>query len=1139
MEDRVEKKSGLSGWLKWLLGILLALIILLGGTVTAIVVLLKPEQLTELVETYAPRFINGEVKVKRVELTFWHTFPRLTVDVDSLTLISHALDSLPAEFKKELPSWSDTLLTIDKFQGNLNLKKLMKGNLEIYGITIDNPSVNIVTAKEGISNYDIINTTEEDSDTTAFIRSVALDHFIIKGSGPLRYCSIPDTLFLEALIRNVDVNGEEAPSYNLVTGGTVKGTLLEPFEIKELDFSVDARASYGFTEGLSSLTIYNLDAQIDSLSTSLSVSALLSRDSVRIESFKASVRNITPEGVKGFLPIEVKKDLASLHSNLNGAVNVEMTEPYSFAIADSITASSLPIPSAVIDIDIPRCHVRWPSQRLNIDNFILKTRVTVNGNNLNDSRIELERLLVDGQAIDVDMRALVTRPIGNISVAGEIKGRVFLDRLPPMAFSQFPGRLSGTVGMNTKFRLRKNDLTPNNFHKIFARGTVSLRDMDVRMGHEHQDGAEDSLRLYTPLAMLHFDSNKAVDANGVMVDSLLEVTVNADSLYYAGDGMVVSISSLNTALGSKNIAQSSDTTRINPFGGTLTAGRFRLVSEVDSTRFSVRDMTVKGSVSRFEGLDRVPRLNLDISARRISAAEPDIRISVNQPVFSLNANINPRREGRQRHRRDETRGNDSVPTVGDAMDNHRHVREPRGGDADSLATGLRSLLRRWNVKGNFTARRARVFTPAFPLNNTLSNLDLSFTTDSIELKSMKLKAGASDFNISGTVAGIKRSMSTRRRSPIEMQFNMTSDTIDIDELSRAVFAGAAAERDTSLWTASVDETEDVNNVLSVDTTATAALIISPYMDAVLEFRSKNVLYAGMMLHDFSGELGMWDQAIHLHDLNASSPMGDLSLSALYSAPSAENLEFGMGMELQDFHLERFLQVTPAVKELLPALSDLSGIINADIAMTTRLDSDMDFIIPSMEADIKIDGDSLVLLDADTFKTMSKWLFFKNKKRNLIDHMSVQLQVDSSQIVIFPFIFNIDRYKLGVMGTNDLDMNFSYHVSVLKSPIPFKFGINISGNLDKYKIKLGGAKIKENTTVERVAINSETRINLINQLENVFRRGANSSTQKVHVHKDKTHADNIQSELEKDDSTHLSDEQKLELETIDTDNDTTE
>lgn len=43
------------------------------------------------------------------------------------------------------------------------------------------------------------------------------------------------------------------------------------------------------------------------------------------------------------------------------------------------------------------------------------------------------------------------------------------------------------------------------------------------------------------------------------------------------------------------------------------------------------------------------------------------------------------------------------------------------------------------------------------------------------------------------------------------------------------------------------------------------------------------------------------------------------------------------------------------------------------------------------------------------------------------------------------------------------MNFKYHISILKSPLPFKAGVNISGNLDKMKIRVGKAKYKDDVT----------------------------------------------------------------------------
>ena len=124
--------------------------------------------------------------------------------------------------------------------------------------------------------------------------------------------------------------------------------------------------------------------------------------------------------------------------------------------------------------------------------------------------------------------------------------------------------------------------------------------------------------------------------------------------------------------------------------------------------------------------------------------------------------------------------------------------------------------------------------------------------------------------------------------------------------------------------------------------------------------------------------------------------------------------------------------------------------------------------------------------------MAKWLMFKDKQHNLIKHMSVSFLVEDNMLRVYPFIFDIDRYRLGVRGYNDLDFNFDYHVAVLKSPLPFKFGINIKGSPDKYKIRVGGAKFKADEAVDRPVVVDSARVNLIGQIEDIFRRGVSRS-----------------------------------------------
>ena len=407
-----------------------------------------------------------------------------------------------------------------------------------------------------------------------------------------------------------------------------------------------------------------------------------------------------------------------------------------------------------------------------------------------------------------------------------------------------------------------------------------------------------------------------------------------------------------------------------------------------------------------------------------------------------------------------------------------------------IDSGNRRMLRRWDFNGHIKAKSGRVVTPYFPLRNRISNIDLHFSQDSIQLHNLSYQAGQSDFLVNGTISNLRRALIGRRNNTLGVSLTMVSDTINVNEIVRALFAGGsvAQQADSAMiWGDDVDTmSPEITDM--ADTVQSAPLLVPRNLDARFRMKADNVLYSDLVLHSFKGNLLVYDGAVNLRNLAASTDIGSIRLDGLYAAPSVDELRFGLGMKVSRFRLDRLTAIVPAIDSLLPVMKGFEGIVNADVAVTTDIAPDMDIEIPSLRAAIKIDGDSLVLLDADTFKMLSKWLFFKNKKRNMIDHMDVEVVVENSAIEIFPFMFDIDRYRLGVMGYNDLAMNLDYHVSVLKSPMPFKFGINIKGTPDDMKIRLGGAKFKENMVVERQAIADNTRINIVKQIDNVFRRG---------------------------------------------------
>jgi hypothetical protein len=177
------------------------------------------------------------------------------------------------------------------------------------------------------------------------------------------------------------------------------------------------------------------------------------------------------------------------------------------------------------------------------------------------------------------------------------------------------------------------------------------------------------------------------------------------------------------------------------------------------------------------------------------------------------------------------------------------------------------------------------------------------------------------------------------------------------------------------------------------------------------------------------------------------------------------------------------------------LSSFKGMVNSQVAATASLDSTMNIILPSLNAACRISGKNMVLLDGETFSDIAKTLKFKNRETNLVENISVELLIRNNQIEIFPFVMQIDRYKTAISGIHNLDMSFNYHISVLKSPIPFRVGINVRGDLantSKMKIGIGKARYKDTNLPTYVTVIDNTRVNLRTQIDSFIQHGIDAA-----------------------------------------------
>jgi len=546
-----------------------------------------------------------------------------------------------------------------------------------------------------------------------------------------------------------------------------------------------------------------------------------------------------------------------------------------------------------------------------------------------------------------------------------------------------------------------------------------------------------------------------------------------------------------------------------PMAGNFTAAMLEYAA-LDSSTITLREVKTNLRMRPQRENRALPTIRFDTEVARLSMRGADgSRFGVRDASIELTANRND--PNQQQGRRQTTpRQLDSLqrlfPNVErDSLAEHARRQRRANRQADDFAsedidlqnTEIGAILRDWALEGNVKSRSGRIVTPAFPLRTRLQNIDLAFTSNDATLQNADISLGESRINITGKVDNIRRAMNTGRGLRVETLIK--ADTLDINELllaaqSGAAFAESSEEQKSAIAKAQDDdELERIIQEMSEGREEVPQLLVIPSnvsVDARLDVR--NGKYANITIGQLTGGLLMRDRVLQLNDITAKTSMGEINLTALYATRSKTDITMGVDLEFKDIQVEDFIALIPTVDSLAPMLSSFRGIVNSQIAATMSLDSTMDVILPSINASCRIRGQNMVLLDGKEFAEIAKALRFRNREENQVDSIAVEMLISDNQVRIFPFIMEMDRYRVAVSGIQNLDMSFNYHISVLRSPIPFRLGVNISGSEDKMRFGIGRARYRENNMPTHVTVIDETRINLRSQIDNFLQHGVDAA-----------------------------------------------
>lgn len=360
---------------------------------------------------------------------------------------------------------------------------------------------------------------------------------------------------------------------------------------------------------------------------------------------------------------------------------------------------------------------------------------------------------------------------------------------------------------------------------------------------------------------------------------------------------------------------------------------------------------------------------------------------------------------------------------------------PKGGD---------NLLLKWNPRLSVNMQHAQVDLVDWEQNIEIPEIDFAYTNRECKIEESKLIIGNSDFALTGELRNIGRWM--RNKGVLEGELNFVSEQTDADQLLALLSAEEGTEEEA--------ETENKQTETSNEKTESEPFLVPKNVDLTLNTEIKKATAFGQTATNLGGKIYMKDGTLVLEEMGFICNAARLQLTAMYRTPRRNHIYVGFDYHMLDVNIQELVNMIPQIDSMMPMLRSFKGEAEFHLAAETYTNAKYEIKPSTIRGAASIFGKDLVVLDSETFSTISKLLMFSKKTENKVDSISAEMTIYKKEIDVYPFCVSIDNYMVALGGRHNLDMTFNYDVNVLS---PIYLGVNVSGNLDNLDIKLAPCK----------------------------------------------------------------------------------
>ena len=360
--------------------------------------------------------------------------------------------------------------------------------------------------------------------------------------------------------------------------------------------------------------------------------------------------------------------------------------------------------------------------------------------------------------------------------------------------------------------------------------------------------------------------------------------------------------------------------------------------------------------------------------------------------------------------------------------------------------GEENVLLQWNPRLSIDLKNGEVNMPErLPEPVYIPSIEFSYSNREMKIDNSRIELGNSDLSLKGNVRNIGKWF--RHEEILEGELDIVSDHCDANQLLAWFSADKGSEEEPTPSDSS--DTSDKSEKSEAN-----PFLVPTDVNLALNTHMKEVIIFNQNAKDLKGGIYVKDGNLILDEMGFVCRAAKLQLTAMYRSPRKTHLYLGFDYHMIDVDIDELLTMIPNLEQMVPMLSSFKGAAEFHLAAETYLNSRYQPKMSTLRGAASLTGKDLVVLDSETFSTISKLLLFNKKTENKIDSINAEITLYKNEIDVYPLCVQMDNYMVALGGRHKTDMSFDYDINVLS---PIYLGVHVGGTMDNLSIKLAKCK----------------------------------------------------------------------------------